>query len=52
MNRALVEGWNEVVGEGDTVWALGDFALGTIAETLPLAGGPGSDGSPVRGTAL
>jgi calcineurin-like phosphoesterase family protein len=38
MNRALVDGWNEVVGDDDVVWVLGDFALGRIAETLPLAG--------------
>lgn len=38
MNRALVGRWNEVVDEDDVVWVLGDFALGRIAETLPLAG--------------
>ncbi len=37
MNRQLIERWNDVVGTGDTVWVLGDFALGRIAETLPLA---------------
>jgi calcineurin-like phosphoesterase family protein len=37
MNEALVAGWNDVVAEDDTVWVLGDFALGTIADTLPLA---------------
>lgn len=38
MNRALVDNWNEVVAEDDTVWVVGDFALGKIAETLPIAG--------------
>lgn len=28
MNRALVDGWNNVVAEDDDVWVLGDFALG------------------------
>lgn len=36
MNRALIDGWNDVVDEGDAVWVLGDFALGKLAETLPL----------------
>ena len=36
MNRALVEGWNETVDAGDDVWVLGDFALGKIADTLPM----------------
>ena len=35
MNEALVEGWNEVVGCGDTVWVLGDFALHPLLESLP-----------------
>lgn len=38
MNRALINRWNEVVGDDDVVWVLGDFALGRIADTLPLAG--------------
>ncbi|MGF1599165.1 MAG: hypothetical protein ACFCVK_19990 [Acidimicrobiales bacterium] len=38
MNRALVDNWNEVVAHDDTVWVVGDFALGKIAETLPIAG--------------
>lgn len=37
MNRALIENWNDTVDPVDTVWVLGDFALGTIADTLPLA---------------
>ena len=36
MNDALVENWNEAVAPGDTVWVVGDFALGKIADTLPL----------------
>jgi len=38
MSRALNARWNEIVDDDDTVWVLGDFALGTIADTLPLAG--------------
>ncbi len=38
MNRALVDGWNDVVADGDDVWVLGDFALGKLADTLPLVG--------------
>jgi calcineurin-like phosphoesterase family protein len=37
MNEALIERWNDTVTEADEVWVLGDFALGTIAHTLPLA---------------
>lgn len=36
MNCALIERWNEVVSPDDEVWILGDFALGRIADTLPL----------------
>jgi calcineurin-like phosphoesterase family protein len=36
MNRAIVDRWNERVEPDDTVMVLGDFALGTIAETLAL----------------
>ncbi len=37
MNEALVAAWNEVVGPGDTVWHLGDFALGpSFDETAAL----------------
>ena len=28
MNEALISGWNEVVGNEDVVWHLGDFAYG------------------------
>ena len=38
MNAALVDRWNAVVGVDDTVWVLGDVALGKIADTLPLVG--------------
>ncbi len=36
MNRALIERWNALVQPADTVWVLGDVAMGRIAETLPL----------------
>ncbi|MEO6988547.1 MAG: metallophosphoesterase [Aquihabitans sp.] len=36
MNRALVDRWNEVVGADDTVWVLGDHAMGPIVESLAL----------------
>jgi calcineurin-like phosphoesterase family protein len=36
MNRALIDGWNDVVAEDDDVWVLGDFALGKLANSLPL----------------
>ncbi|MDZ4827499.1 MAG: metallophosphoesterase family protein [Actinomycetota bacterium] len=37
MNNALVEHWNSTVEETDDVIVLGDFAMGRIAETLPIA---------------
>lgn len=37
MNCALIDRWNGAVESGDTVFVLGDFALGQIADTLPLA---------------
>lgn len=37
MNRALIDRWNDVVADDDEVWMLGDFALGKIGDTLPLA---------------
>ncbi|MDO8363708.1 MAG: metallophosphoesterase family protein [Actinomycetota bacterium] len=37
MNHALVQQWNELVQPTDTVWVLGDVAMGRIADTLPLA---------------
>lgn len=36
MNEALIERWNEVVTADDTVYVLGDWAMGTIADTLAL----------------
>ncbi len=38
MSRALINNWNELVADDETVWVVGDFALGKIAETLPIAG--------------
>jgi calcineurin-like phosphoesterase family protein len=38
MNVAMAENWNNTVGAEDTVWFLGDFAMGKIRETLPWAG--------------
>lgn len=36
MNRSLVEGWNDTVSTDDTVWVLGDVALGSISDTLTM----------------
>lgn len=36
MNEALIERWNGLVRPGDHVWMLGDVALGSFAESLPL----------------
>lgn len=38
MNEAIVTRWNERVEPGDTVWVLGDVALGSIEESLALIG--------------
>src|SRR5947209_20523059 len=39
MDHALVERWNAVVGPGDEVWHLGDFAIGqTPARMADLLG--------------
>ena len=38
MNAGLVDRWNESVRPQDTVWVLGDVALGRIIDTLPLVG--------------
>ncbi len=35
MDEALVAAWNATVAAEDTVWVLGDFALGRIDQTLP-----------------
>jgi calcineurin-like phosphoesterase family protein len=37
MDSALVDRWNETVGDNDEVVVLGDFAMGKISETLPIA---------------
>lgn len=37
MNDALVERWNSAVSPEDEVIVLGDFAMGRIDETLPIA---------------
>jgi calcineurin-like phosphoesterase family protein len=34
MDEALVGRWNEVIGAGDAVWHLGDFALGRSAAAM------------------
>ena len=36
MNEALIERWNAAVQPDDTVWVLGDVALGRIDESLDL----------------
>ena len=36
MNDTLIDNWNDVVAPNDTVWIVGDFALGKIDDTLPL----------------
>lgn len=38
MGDWLVDAWNSVVQPQDTVYVLGDFALGTLARTLPVTG--------------
>jgi calcineurin-like phosphoesterase family protein len=38
MNEALVDRWNDTVSDDDTVWVLGDVALGRIAESLGCVG--------------
>lgn len=37
MNAELVRRWNDVVEVGDTVYVLGDFAMGLLGQTLPFA---------------
>lgn len=37
MNEGLIERWNDTVGADDEVWVLGDFAMGALAEHVPLA---------------
>lgn len=36
MNESLIERWNQTVSPDDTVYVLGDWAMGRIKETLPL----------------
>lgn len=36
MNEALVEGWNRVVGDGDTVFVLGDVTGGSESDLGPV----------------
>lgn len=38
MNEMMVLWWNETVGPDDTVYYLGDFAMGRIADNLPIVG--------------
>jgi len=38
MNDDLIERWNATIGPGDTVYVLGDVALGPIQESLQLVG--------------
>ena len=38
MNAGLVERWNDTVGDDDTVWVLGDLAMGPIDASLALVG--------------
>ena len=35
-NAVLVDNWNGAVRPNDTVWVLGDVALGKLADSLPL----------------
>lgn len=37
MNQDLIRRWNDVVSDHDTVWVLGDFAMGDISDTLTIA---------------
>lgn len=34
MNQAIVNNFNEVVGEGDELWILGDIAMGSFKESI------------------
>ena len=38
MNEMLIKNWNETVSPDDVVFHLGDVALGSIADSLPLVG--------------
>lgn len=37
MNRSIIDKWNGTVGEDDTVIIVGDFAMGKLRDTVPLA---------------
>jgi calcineurin-like phosphoesterase family protein len=37
-NAFLVARWNEVVGDDDIVYVLGDLCMGSLEKTLPVAG--------------
>lgn len=37
MNKALTDNWNDVVDDGDEVWVVGDFAMGRLQTTVPMA---------------
>lgn len=49
MDRELVRRWNERVEPADTVWVLGDVALGPIQRSLDLVGGLGGEKHLVSG---
>ncbi len=36
MHRAMIQNWNEIVGPGDTVYHLGDFAFGSVAQIADI----------------
>lgn len=38
MNEALIDNWNSVVRDGDTVYHLGDAVMGSFAENVQLLG--------------
>lgn len=38
MNKGLIDNWNNVVGEKDIVWTLGDFAFMSIDEIIKILG--------------
>lgn len=38
MNESMIARWNDVVSPADTVWMLGDVAMGPIDESLALIG--------------
>jgi calcineurin-like phosphoesterase family protein len=37
MNEGLIARWNEIVHDHDTVYIVGDLAMGRLTETVPLA---------------